>query len=272
MTRTFDGGETYRYKSSAFPFASATTVDATLAASQPNYAPAKAGDAMTLTSAYDAAKTAAPTVDAIDTQLSSTHGSGTWGSGSGGSGARTVVITVTDADDVALQGVSVRASQSNVSKGEGVTDVSGQATLNLDDGSYVIALTDGGVHAFGGATLVVNGDEAQTYEMSTNLVSPSAAGFVTGYWTCYGTNGAIEAGTTHYIQIQYGPGTAGLSHDSTIRTAVSASDGLVQFAGIPWGATVRVKRGTGNWIGGDPEYTAPTSGTTWAMGEVLGTP
>lgn len=32
----------------------------TLAASQPNYAPAKAGDAMTLTAAYDAAKTALP--------------------------------------------------------------------------------------------------------------------------------------------------------------------------------------------------------------------
>src|SRR5437868_3365733 len=31
----------------------------TLATSQPNYAPSKAGDAMTLTSAYDAAKTAA---------------------------------------------------------------------------------------------------------------------------------------------------------------------------------------------------------------------
>ena len=31
----------------------------TLAASQPNYAPAKAGDAMALTAAYDAAKTAA---------------------------------------------------------------------------------------------------------------------------------------------------------------------------------------------------------------------
>ena len=33
--------------------------DVTLAAAQPNYAPAKAGDAMTLTAAYDAAKTAA---------------------------------------------------------------------------------------------------------------------------------------------------------------------------------------------------------------------
>jgi len=38
----------------------------TLAASQPNYAPAKAGDAMTLTSAYDAAKTAAQAGDKMD--------------------------------------------------------------------------------------------------------------------------------------------------------------------------------------------------------------
>lgn len=39
--------------------ASAPGGDVTLAAAQPNYAPARAGDAMTLTSAYDAAKTAA---------------------------------------------------------------------------------------------------------------------------------------------------------------------------------------------------------------------
>ncbi len=39
----------------------------TLDASQPNYAPAKAGDAMTLTSAYDAAKTALATSDLVMT-------------------------------------------------------------------------------------------------------------------------------------------------------------------------------------------------------------
>ncbi len=38
-----------------------TLGDVTLAASQPNYAPSKAGDAMTLTAAYDAAKTATQT-------------------------------------------------------------------------------------------------------------------------------------------------------------------------------------------------------------------
>lgn len=42
----------------AFGF-TVTTADVTLATSQPNYAPAKAGDAMTLTAAYDSAKTAA---------------------------------------------------------------------------------------------------------------------------------------------------------------------------------------------------------------------
>ena len=61
----------------------------TLAASQPNYTPAKTGDAMTLTAAYDAAKTAAPTTAQIDTALTATHGSGSWQTGSGGGGGST---------------------------------------------------------------------------------------------------------------------------------------------------------------------------------------
>ena len=61
----------------------------TLAASQPNYAPAKTGDAMTLTAAYDAAKTAAPTTAQIDTALTAAHGAGSWQSGSGGGGGTT---------------------------------------------------------------------------------------------------------------------------------------------------------------------------------------
>jgi len=50
----------------------------TLAASQPDYAPAKAGDAMNLTIAYNAAKTAAPTTGMIDSALTAMHGSGSW--------------------------------------------------------------------------------------------------------------------------------------------------------------------------------------------------
>lgn len=46
-----------------------TAPDAVLATSQPNYAPAKAGDAMTLTSPYDAAKTAAPTATEVATEI-----------------------------------------------------------------------------------------------------------------------------------------------------------------------------------------------------------
>lgn len=45
-----------RLKATTLEEAPGITGDVTLAASQPNYAPAKAGDAMTLTSAYDAAK------------------------------------------------------------------------------------------------------------------------------------------------------------------------------------------------------------------------
>jgi hypothetical protein len=46
---------------------SVTLGPVTLAASQPNYAPAKAGDAMTLTTAYDPAKTAAQASTALST-------------------------------------------------------------------------------------------------------------------------------------------------------------------------------------------------------------
>ena len=50
----------------------------TLASSQPDYAPAKAGDAMNLTIAYNGAKTAAPTTGMIDSALTAMHGSGSW--------------------------------------------------------------------------------------------------------------------------------------------------------------------------------------------------
>ncbi len=49
--------------------ASTVTGTVTLATSQPNYAPSKAGDAMTLTAAYDAAKTAAQAATALSTAI-----------------------------------------------------------------------------------------------------------------------------------------------------------------------------------------------------------
>lgn len=181
-------------------------------------------------------------------------------------GARTCVLTVNDGATV-LESARVRVTKGAESYVLN-TNVSGQATFNLDDGSWVVAITLAG-YTYSGTTLVVDGDETATYSMTLVTITPSAAGFVTGYWTCYGTNGAIEAGTTHYLQVVEGAGTAGLSIDGTKRTAVSGVDGVVQFAGIPHGASVRVWRGTAKPMG---PFVAPTSGTTWAMDEVVGTP
>jgi hypothetical protein len=183
-----------------------------------------------------------------------------------GTGARTCTITVNDGA-TALESARVRVTKGAESYVLN-TNVSGQATFNLDDGSWVVAITLAG-YTYSGTTLVVDGDETATYSMTAVTITPSAAGFVTGYWTCYGTNGAIEAGTTHYLQVVEGAGTAGLSIDGTKRTAVSGVDGVVQFAGIPHGGSVRVWRGTAKPMG---PFVAPTSGTTWAMDEVVGTP
>ena len=108
--------------------------------------------------------------------------------------------------------------------------------------------------------------------MTTISITPSPAGFVTGYWLCYGLTGQPEVGTTHYLQVRKGPGTAGYSHDSTIREAVSGSDGIVQFEGIPYGASVIVWRGSTSSSRQQGPFKAPTTGSTWAMNEIVGTP
>ena len=66
---------TFSFATLTLQNAPGTSGDVTLAASQPNYAPAKSGDTMTLTAAYDAAKTAASqtSVGAIKTVTDQFH-------------------------------------------------------------------------------------------------------------------------------------------------------------------------------------------------------
>jgi signal-transduction protein with cAMP-binding, CBS, and nucleotidyltransferase domain len=106
-----------------------------------------------------------------------------------------------------------------------------------------------------------------TIVLTAFSVTPSPAGFVTGYVTCYGY-GVVLQGAIVTLELYEGANTDGLSMPTTQRTVTSGADGVASFAGIPWGATVRYQRGTGKWT----RATAPTSGTTWAMNEVDGTP
>lgn len=166
------------------------------------------------------------------------------GGGGTGTGARTVTIT-TQLSGAPLEGASVRLTK-GAETYVGQTNVSGQLTFNVDDGTWVVSITSPGA-TFGGASLVVDGPETMTYSLTAISLSPSAPGGVTGYWLCLGVNGLIESGVTMSMQaVEVPEGSTGLALDTTIRTATSNGSGVAQFTDLVPGARYSAWRGTGS--------------------------
>jgi hypothetical protein len=87
-----------------------------------------------------------------------------WITGGGsGTGARTITVTVDDGTDP-LENAMVRMTE-GVNTYTALSDVTGVATFNLDDATYVVAITKSG-YSYAGTTLLVNGTEAETYSMT----------------------------------------------------------------------------------------------------------
>jgi len=87
-----------------------------------------------------------------------------------GSGARSVTITVNDGTTV-LENAVVRMS-SGIESYTQTTDVSGEATFNLDDATWTVAITKAG-YSYGGTTLAVSADATATYSMAQAVTSPA---------------------------------------------------------------------------------------------------
>lgn len=85
-----------------------------------------------------------------------------------GSGVNTVTVTVTDGA-AALQNARVTYTE-GVNGFTATTDASGQATLNLDDATYVVAIFKDG-YQFAGTTDEVNADAARSYAMTQTAVA-----------------------------------------------------------------------------------------------------
>lgn len=98
----------------------------------------------------------------------------TGGSGSG-SGARTVTITVNDGTTV-LENCIVRLTE-GANTFTALTNSIGVAVFNLDDATYTVGITKPG-YTYSGTSLVVNGDEAETYSMTAISISNPTAGKV----------------------------------------------------------------------------------------------
>lgn len=180
-------------------------------------------------------------------------------------GARTITITVTDGT-IPLESALIRLIKGS-EKPLKLTDVDGEATFNIDDGTWIVAITLPG-YTFNGATLVVTDNDAVTYEMDLIVISPSPAGQVTGYLTAYDEDGNVEEDVKFDIWID-SPSGSGIGYDARHQKSISNGSGLVQFTGLFKEIPYKLRRGTGEPI----DITIPsTASGTYELNSVLGTP
>jgi hypothetical protein len=182
-----------------------------------------------------------------------------------GTGARTITITVTDGTDP-LQNARVRLTE-GANTFTALTNVSGVAVLNVDDATYVVAITKSG-YSFAGASLVVDGDEVQAYAMTlVSVVPPVDATSSTGVAIVYDENETAEANVPVYFRkyVSGGPGTAGYIEDYAVKTLISDASGNIegQFRRL-W--TYEVWRGDGTI---KRRFTVPNA-DSFSIAEALG--
>ncbi len=186
--------------------------------------------------------------------------------GGTGSGARTVAVTVNDGTD-ALENANVRFTE-GANTYVGSTNATGEVSFSLDDATYALAISKSG-YSFTPTTLVVDGDETETYSMTAvSITAPPSASTTTGVMTVYDEEGSVEEGVEVSVQIIDGPGTDGIGYDSTVWTETSSALGVVEFAGIILGARYKIWRGDSKPLA--QTFTAPTSGDSFDLAEVIG--
>lgn len=181
-----------------------------------------------------------------------------------GTGARTVTITVNDGA-TALEGATVRLTKGAETYVQ-TTDVSGQCTFNVDDGSWVVSITLAN-YGYAGTTLVVDGTETATYSMTALAITPPATpDQLTGYLVCYDTDGTVKSGVSFTVKQISTSESSAYAYDTADRTVLSDVNGLVQFTGMWAGAVYLGKRSSGEWV----EIEVPTTGTTFELPSMLG--
>lgn len=186
-----------------------------------------------------------------------------------GGGAFTGTLTIDDGA-TGLQGVVVNARLGGVLQATGTTDVNGQITdWAFDANTFDLASQISGYQPSTDTLTVTANAWTKTVSLTLIAISPPPnAATTTGVMTVYDEEGSVESGVTITVQVIDGPGTAGIGYDSTEWAATSNGSGVVEFAGIILGARYKIWRGTSK-----PEaqtFTAPTTGTSFDLAEVIG--
>ncbi len=170
--------------------------------------------------------------EAVDAELSVSHGSGLWGEAEA-SGANSLTITVTDADtELALPGVliTIKNSDDTAIVHQGRTDTQGQAVASLDDGSYRIHAS--AIPGYGSA--IVPQDVSENTDVAIALTpiqasAPSAPGLCVVYCYAY-RNGTPQAGMTLAATLQdRNSATDGVLLSRQVTTATTDADGYAEL-------------------------------------------
>lgn len=168
------------------------------------------------------------------------------GGGGSGTGANTVTVTVLLAGSP-VEGAKVRLTKAAESY-LGTTNASGQVVFNVDNGSWIVAITSPNT-TFAGSVLAVTGNGSASYTVTAITITPSAPGNVTGYWLVLGANGLPETGSTISMQaVSVECGNPGLALDTAVRTASSDGSGVAQFTNLTPGVRYQAWRGTGSKV------------------------
>jgi len=164
-------------------------------------------------------------------------------SGGSGTGARTVVITVIDGVTLLpVENANVRLT-SGLNTRVQPTDVAGEVTFNVDDATWIVAITSFG-YSFPGASLIVNADAAITYELTPlgSTITPVPPGFCILRIRVWEASGTPSTGTDVKVQVEEPPKGAGEIFDRTVQTETTAGDGYANFI-VPRGCEVKY------WVG-----------------------
>lgn len=166
---------------------------------------------------------------------------GEWASASAGTGARTIVVTVNDGAGP-LESATVRATK-GAETYTVKTNVVGQATFYLDDGTWTFVATLAG---YDGASAIHIVDAAQsplTISLPPLTMMPIPPGTVRGYAIILDEYGNPEPGVTCSAQLVYAPSGSGIVGDIAAQIRVSDVNGVVQFTGLLPGGTYKFSRG-----------------------------
>lgn len=162
--------------------------------------------------------------------------------GGTGDGARTILVTVNDGANP-LENAKIRLSEKYGAKSYVAnTDVSGQRTFNVDDGTWVVAISKSN-YDFEGAELVVTDDDTPVYSMTQTVFPSPEPGQVTGVARCFDNKGQAEPGVEVHCEMTVVAESNGYSYSTTKRTAVSNANGDASFTGMFIGGTFRIWRG-----------------------------